>query len=293
MEKQAVNHEENANKSARLPAWRVALLLVSGILIGGGAILPGISGGVLCVMFGIYRPMMEVLSNPVTGIRKHWRIFLPVGIGWVIGFLLLARLVELVFNANATVATWLFIGLIAGEIPALLRDAGEQGRTKGSIAACAVAFLLMLGALLAVRLSPTVSVTPSTGWYLFAGVLWGLSMIVPGMSSSPVLMALSLYAPLAAGIAAVDLGVILHWIGGLVLTVLLLARFVSRQMERHYSVTMHAVAGIAIASTVMTIPTDYPDAKTVLLSALCAAAGILIALGMSRLERLKDREEEG
>ena len=95
----------------------ILLLVVSGILIGGGAILPGISGGVLCVVFGIYQPMMELLAHPKSALPKYWRTLLPVGIGWIIGFFGFARVIEWVFGANETIGTWLFIGLILGTMP--------------------------------------------------------------------------------------------------------------------------------------------------------------------------------
>ena len=65
--------------------------LLCGALIGAGAILPGVSGGVLAVVFDVYRPMMETLAHPGRGIRKYWHIFLPLGIGWAVGFLGLAK----------------------------------------------------------------------------------------------------------------------------------------------------------------------------------------------------------
>ena len=43
---------------------RLVLRVLQGMLIGVGAVLPGISGGVLCVVFGIYKPVMELLSQP-------------------------------------------------------------------------------------------------------------------------------------------------------------------------------------------------------------------------------------
>ena len=43
---------------------RLVLRVLQGMLIGVGAVLPGISGGVLCVVFGIYKPVMELLSSP-------------------------------------------------------------------------------------------------------------------------------------------------------------------------------------------------------------------------------------
>ena len=83
---------------ARLTPATIAVLALSGVLIGGGAILPGISGGVLAVIFGFYRPMMELLAHPIKAIPKYWKMFVPVGIGWVIGFFGFAKLIELIFG---------------------------------------------------------------------------------------------------------------------------------------------------------------------------------------------------
>lgn len=54
--------------------------IVQGIIIGAGAILPGISGGVLAVVFGIYRPAMELLTHPRRALQRYWRMLLAVGI---------------------------------------------------------------------------------------------------------------------------------------------------------------------------------------------------------------------
>ena len=67
---------------------------IEGAIVGVGAILPGVSGGVLSVAFGVYEPMMELLTTPLSAIKKHYRMFIPFGIGWIVGFLLLARGVE-------------------------------------------------------------------------------------------------------------------------------------------------------------------------------------------------------
>ena len=87
--------------------------LLCGALIGAGAILPGVSGGVLAVVFDVYRPMMETLSHPGRGIRKYWHIFLPLGIGWAVGFLGLAKGISAAYALSDAATIWLFIGLIA------------------------------------------------------------------------------------------------------------------------------------------------------------------------------------
>ena len=53
--------------------WGFFLRVIQGVIIGAGAILPGISGGVLCVAFGIYQPMMAVLAKPLKNFPKHWK----------------------------------------------------------------------------------------------------------------------------------------------------------------------------------------------------------------------------
>lgn len=66
--------------------------MIQGMLIGLGAVLLGISGGVLCVIFGIYKPVMEVLSNPRKYFFVHIRKLFPVILGGIIGFLGIANI---------------------------------------------------------------------------------------------------------------------------------------------------------------------------------------------------------
>lgn len=99
----------------------VLLRLVQGFIIGAGGILPGISGGVLSVIFGIYRPVMEVLAHPLNGLRRHLSLLMAVGLftpmaegfarldmavilPWLLGMVLivltLARVVNWCFRAH-------------------------------------------------------------------------------------------------------------------------------------------------------------------------------------------------
>ena len=65
---------------------RLVLRVLQGMLIGVGAVLPGISGGVLCVVFGIYKPVMELLSDPFRKFRTHVPRLLPVIVGMAWAF---------------------------------------------------------------------------------------------------------------------------------------------------------------------------------------------------------------
>ena len=67
---------------------------IQGAIVGVGAILPGVSGGVLCVVFGIYEPMMALLTHPIQSFKIYYKMFIPFLIGWGLGFVFLAKVVQ-------------------------------------------------------------------------------------------------------------------------------------------------------------------------------------------------------
>lgn len=265
--------------------------LICGIAIGAGAILPGISGGVLCVIFGVYKPLMEALAHPLQGFRKNWKMFLPIGIGWVIGFVLFANIIEWIFNVSQLYATWLFVGLILGTVPALYKEAGNKGRTKASYVSMILTAVALIIILVLVKYVVHITVTPNTGWFLFAGGLWGISFVVPGLSSSPMLLALDLYEPLNRGLANLDFKVLIPWIIGMGATVLLVARAVNYFFNKKESVAYHAVVGIVVASTLMIVPLEYESIVQLPIGILFGAVGYVVAFISEKLD-LKVKEEE-
>ncbi|MDR1736620.1 MAG: DUF368 domain-containing protein [Oscillospiraceae bacterium] len=255
------------------------ILSFKGVAVGTGAILPGVSGGVLCVAFGIYEPMMALLSHPVKAFRRFYKMFIPFLIGWVAGFLLLAKAVELLFDASSTVALTLFAGLICGSVPELMKKSelsGSKQSWSAFITALAAAFALLS----VLRTAQFAAVSPNAAWYAFCGAVWGLSLVIPGLSSSSILIYMGLYHPMTAGIAAFDLGVILPLLAGVLVTVLISARIVNHLFEKKYALMSRIILGVMIASTLLIIPASYPSVFSGLLGALCFAAGFALARWM-------------
>ena len=259
--------------------------LLCGTLIGVGAILPGVSGGVLAVVFDIYRPFMEVLTRPRTAIPKYWKWFPPIALGWCAGFLGFAKGIATAMNLSDTVTIWLFIGLIVGTVPSLFREAGKEGRSAVSWASLLLCAAAIFAGLFYVSRILCVTVKPNFWWYNFCGVLWGVSIVIPGMTSSSVMMALGLYQPMLEGLARLDLLVLSACLPGLALSVILLARMVSWFFRRHYSVAFHGILGIVLASTLVIIPTEYTGAGEMALSAVCCVGGFLLAYFLARLDK--------
>ena len=224
---------------------RLVLRVLQGMLIGVGAVLPGISGGVLCVVFGIYKPVMELLSNPFRKFKTHVPKLLPVIVGAILGFLGVAKVLAFFLEKYPDQSVCLFVGLIGGMLPSLLREAGEQGRTRGSWISMGAAFVILLGLLLSLNML-SVSIVPGFGWYLFCGFCMALSVIAPGMSFSTLLMPLGLYTPLVDGIGSLNFSVLVPAGIGAVVTVLCLAKAINALFTHFYSYAFHAIVGIVL-----------------------------------------------
>lgn len=273
------------NKTSNGP-MKIILKILQGALIGLGAVLPGISGGVLCVIFGIYKPVMEVLSNPLKTFKTHIPPLIPVIIGMGIGFLGIAKILAFVLNTYPNQSVCVFVGLIGGMLPSLFREAGEKGRTKGSYISLFIAFFVILTILVTLTLA-SYNIVPNFGWYLFCGFCLALSVIAPGMSFSTLLMPLGLYTPFVDGIGNFDFGVLIPAGIGAVITVILLAKLINMLFDRFYSIAFHAIVGIVIAATIVIIPFSSfaESASMCAANSICLILGIIAALLLDRFNQ--------
>lgn len=266
---------------------RWLLRVLHGILIGVGAILPGISGGVLCVSFGLYQPMMALFAHPFQNFKKCFPPLFPAGIGWIIGFFAFANVLTFFFSADSNLATWLFIGLIAGTLPGLYRRAGTKGRGGRAFAAFALSFLGMLLFFSIVTLHTGIQIVPNFFWYGVCGAMWGLSLVLPGMSSSSILIFLGLFESMTAGVAAFDMRVVVPMFCGVALTVAFFARLVNRLFDRHFTVASHLVLGFVLASIVAIVPMQYIGILEVIKCLVIAAVGFFAAYWMDKKEHAR------
>ena len=270
----------------------VLLRLIHGALIGLGAVLPGISGGVLCVVFGVYQPIMELLSHPFRTFKKHMKLLIPVILGVVLGFLGIAKLLGFLLDKYPDPSVCLFVGLIGGMLPSLFREAGLKGRTKGSWAALVIACALVLALLISLEVISLVIPTGFGAW-VFCGFCLALSIIAPGMSFSTLLMPLGLYQPFVEGIGNLDFGILIPAGIGALATVILFAKAVTWLIDNHYSIVFHAIIGVVIAATLVIIPfaSFAAGVGSCIINIVCIAAGIAAALALDKFNQSVEKPE--
>lgn len=257
--------------------------IFQGALVGLGAVLPGISGGVLSVIFGIYKPLMELLSNPLRNFKTHVPKLLPYILGYIIGFVEIAHLLSFVLEKYPAPSVCLFAGLILGMLPSLWKEAGLHGRTKGSLISLFTSMILIFIFLTGLN-AASITILPGFASYMFCGFCLALSIIAPGMSFSTLLMPLGLYTPFVDGIGHLSMDVLIPGGIGGIITIVFLSRAVNSLFDKYYSLAFHAIMGIVTAATVMIIPFESFKVSThsCLINVFFLAAGVFVASLMDK-----------
>jgi putative membrane protein len=266
------------------------LRLLKGIMVGIGFITPGLSGGVLAVVFGIYEPLIRFLGNLKHRFVKNVLFFIPVGIGGVIGMVAFAAVVDIAFTHYPALFTWLFIGFISGTFPSLLKTSGKQGRDWWHwlvLAAFAVGTVFLMSWMETIH---TIQLEPSFANWVLSGALIGLGVVVPGLSPSNFLIYFGIYHPMAAGLRVLDLGVVITLALGGIAIVLGLAKLIAWLFKKFYTVIYHFILGVVVGSTIVIIPAGVRGWE-IGLSALLFVFGALCSYGIAKLDEKYEREE--
>lgn len=269
------------------------LRFAKGMLIGTGAILPGVSGGAMAAVFGLYERMISFLAHITKDFKKNVLFFIPVGLGGVAGIFLLSFVLSFFLKNYEVQIVWFFIGCIVGILPALIKQAGKRGRKAKHIVISAVVCVCMLVFLWFMEKYVNSSMPLNFFTWVMAGAIFGLGMIVPGLSPSNFLVYLNMYEPMTDGIKNLDFSVIVPIVIGGGLIVFALSKVVDWIFVRAYAGMFHFILGVVFASTIMIVPRDYNylSLGTVVCVIACVG-GVALGLWMSRLEEKYKPEQE-
>lgn len=280
---------------------QIILWIVQGVFVGVGAILPGISGGTLCYAFGMYRPLLEVLSNPIKGLQKHWfkLTFFLVGCG--VGFVGLSGAVAWLLGWNEIIVRCAFAGLIFGTLPSLWKECGEQGRNKFSFIGLIVSFISISALFIAFGFVWNVTMAPGIVAWVICGLFWGLGFIIPGFSSSTLLLFFGIYEKMSYGISILDFSVLIPLGLALLATILFLSKAMKWVFDKFYPIVSHCVFGFVLATTIVMLflPPENKEQifeanfTNISISVLCVIVGAVLSYLFTVLcDKIKAMTEE-
>jgi Predicted membrane protein len=271
--------------------------LFKGVIIALGFILPGVSGGVLAAILGIYDRLLAFLAHIRENFKANFLYFLPVGIGGILGIGLLSAPLEYLLNHYQVPVLWAFAGAIIGSIPALWKEASskENGiHTKADWTWLLLSFLVFTPFLYFMPdLFGTIPANFAT--FILAGFLIALGILVPGLSPSNFLLILGLYGPMLTGFKNFDiLGVFLPITIGGIIAVLAFSKLMEYLLKHYYSYVYHCIIGIVLSSTLLILIPNQKASESISYAGINASGifitiimfilGSLLGLWMSKLE---------
>jgi len=251
---------------------------IKGIAIGAGAILPGISSGVLCVIFGIYETLLNCVLNFFKNIKYNFKILFPIGLGTFCGVILLGNVLKYVFYAYPVQTKFLFIGLILGSIPELIKEACKKQAFKWYyliylILAFGIGLFLVY---LEDKLHSSTIVGASEFSFIFlliSGMLMSAGVIIPGVSSTLILMLLGCYDAYLLSVASLYIPFLFPLAIGLVIGSIIWMKIVRFLLNKYYAQTFFSIIGFTIGSVFVLYPGISSGTEGVI-AILCFILGI-------------------
>ncbi|MGK0290053.1 MAG: putative membrane protein [bacterium] len=262
-----MNQKKNATWSDAISAspgpqyWKEAfILMLKGFCMGSADIIPGVSGGTIALIAGIYHSLLKAIQSANVAFFRslvsfrwkdalaqlHIRFLIPLFLGIIVAIVSLARVMNYLLIAHP-VYTWsLFFGLIAASI-LLVGKKVENWNIKSILAA-------ILGGVLGFVIVGLIPVsTPNALWFIFfAGTLAICAMILPGVSGAFILLMLGKYEYVTGALKnpflAQNSVIILVFCFGCLVGLMGFSRILSFMLDRYHSMTIALLMGLMAGS---------------------------------------------
>ncbi|MCM3761405.1 DUF368 domain-containing protein [Alkalihalobacillus oceani] len=261
--------------------------------MGISDLIPGVSGGTIALVLGIYQNLLAAINGLFTRQwKKHLLFLLPLGIGIGAALLAVSHLVEWLLAEYPQPTFFFFLGLIIGIIPKLLHDI-EFRRSFTPVHYG----LLLIGALIVGltvfikedELAPVMTAL-TTGDYallFFAGWLASSAMILPGISGSFIFLLFGVYPTVVNALSTINFPVIITVGAGIAIGLIVTSRFIAWLLRQFRVGTYAVIIGFIIGSIIVIYPGIGTDRFLLLVSVLTFLIGAGCAFLLSRFEQKK------
>lgn len=254
-------------RAARRSPWLVPIDLVRGFLIGMAELVPGVSGGTVALVTGVYEQLIDAANHVVSAVRRllagperlrgfaaelrrtDWLLVVPVLAGMAAAVLGMAGLMSGFVTDSPALARGLFFGLVAASIivPVRMLPARKAHRPRwveGLIVVASIA----LGFIATSFTGGGVIDNPALPLVALAAAVAVCALVLPGVSGSFFLLAVGLYAPTMSAIHERDLVYIGVFALGAIAGLASFVKVVHHLLHRHRRTTLLVMTGLMVGS---------------------------------------------
>jgi putative membrane protein len=276
---------------------RVLLNYARGLLMGGADVIPGVSGGTVALIVGIYERLIHSIRVGASALlalvrldldasrqrfrQVEWLLVLPLGAGVATALLVGARVIPGLLEEHGEPISALFFGLILGSVVVPLRRIARLSPARlALIAVAAVTAFVLVG------LPPREISDPPLVFVFVAAAIAICAMILPGISGAFLLLVMGIYRTTLDAVTALNLAYVATFILGAVVGLGSFARVLEWLLLQRHSATMAVLTGLMIGSLRALWPWQTPDRDllappdlgTFLAMTAIAALGVAVVL---------------
>ena len=287
---------------------KAILLFLKGFIMGIANIIPGVSGGTLAIILGIYEKLIDILSAFWKNLKENLKFLIPLFVGLGTAIILGSYAIDWGLNNFPIATTMFFIGLVIGGIPYIYLKVHKKYNFVNVAIFIIVATVVILISLLS--LSKTVSLSKINFILIvklfFVGVIAAATMIIPGISGSLVLMNLGYYDGIIAAVKGLtdihtmghNICILLPFGIGVIVGLVLIARIIKLLLKRFPVQSYFGILAFVIASIVSIIirmDKSYFNVGEFALGFVLLSCGAFITFVLARYDynkSISDNNEE-
>lgn len=256
--------------------------LYRGFFMGISDLIPGVSGGRIAFILGIYDELLASISGFFSrNWKKHIGFLLPLGIGIGITLLLFSKVIEYLLKNQPAPTQYFFMGLVVGVLPFITKQAGVKRNFTWQHF---IAILLVGGALASlafIKPQDTAVITSLTAsnaiGLFFAGWAGSIAMLLPGISGSFILLVLGVYSTAIGALSNFNLSIIAVIGAGIIVGFIVSNKAIS-YLLKHFKYIMFAVIIGLIVGSLFVIYPGIPESGTpFVMSVIAFFTGLVVA----------------
>ena len=271
-EKTTAPVEETAHAAVKEPKNKYLGWLLDaakGFIVGTANVIPGVSGGTLMLVLGIYEKLIGSLSNITKQFKKSILTLLPILVGVGIAILTMSRVITDCLVKFPFPTVMLFFGAVLGGLPMLFKRVAKEKVKPAYIGILLLTFALVIG-LLFLGQSGNADLSHMNVWkfivVIFMGAIGSATMVIPGVSGSALLMTFGYYHPIYGAIGDLtksgsdkghDLIIALAFAIGVVLGIWGVAKLINMLLTKFEVPSYWGIIGFVIASAIVIVVQNF------------------------------------
>jgi len=232
------------------------MLILKGIIIGIGKIIPGVSGSMLAISMGIYQKMIDSVNNFFKDLKSNFLFLLKIGIGVLLSIVFLSNIILKCLDKYYIITMFLFIGMIIGSFG----DIKKEINIRNNKIIFITIFLTLLFGLININKDINIESSYLNFFYfILVGFIDALTMVIPGISGTATLMMIGAYNKLMETFSNLlninyiysSFMIMLPFAIGLVIGIIFTVKLINYLLKRHKDNTYSAIMGFGISTIVI------------------------------------------